>query len=402
MESKVFKKNFVYLDEENVLCYDDNFTKGYNHGNQLAANLLDFNKFEAKSLLKSIIYDNFVLLSSETVSDVLIKTSWLYRISQSYRYYHLNNNKKKEGCVFTCDNFHFFLINLTVITNKNEFICSNDDLKIKNFCWIENVFKRGLIFEKDKIEVLNFLKGFTVEINTNAIINGRRFSSRGKEYRQLEPSSNNSPNFNLLQLKGNWFETKNYSSWFKFNKNLFKTYKELLHTGEEFRSHFTYDYKMPLDLYGQFNFFFTINNMDSLINNKLYSSVTMRKTIDFTNQRLNYMLRTNNTEGIRNLSIIQMKDEPAKKSFVHNMIFISEKLVHSSPVLILPIFANETWSIIKGIKPDFKGSNKVFEDKSYEGYYETDKSKATDLIMIDMERNRLTSNVTNPEGWGFL
>jgi hypothetical protein len=125
--------------------------------------------------------------------------------------------------------------------------------------------------------------------------------------------------------------------------------------------------------------------------------------MDFTNQSLNYMLRTTNAEGIRNLSIIQMNDERAKKSFVHNMIFISEKLVHSSPILILPIYANDSWSIIRGIKHDFKrGADKVFEDKSYEGFYETDKSKATDLIMIDMERNRMTSNVTNPEGWGFL
>jgi hypothetical protein len=340
------------------------------------------------------------LLSSET-SKSLIKSSWLYRISQSYRYYHLNNNKKKEG-VFTCDNFHTFLINLSVTTNKNQFICSKDDLKIENFSMIENFFKKGLIFKMDKIEVLNFLKGFTVEINTNAVINGRRFSSRGKEYRQLESSSISSPNFNVLQLKQNWYLTKHYSSWFKFNKNLFKTYKELLHTGEEFRSNFSYDYKMPMDLYGQFNFFFCVNNVDSLINNKLYASVIMRKTMDFTNQSLNYMLRTTNTEGIRNLSIIQMNDERAKKSFVHNMIFISEKLVHSSPILILPIYANKTWSIIRGIKHDTKGANKIFEDKSYEEFYETDKSKATDLIMIDMERNRMTSNVTNPEGWGFL
>jgi hypothetical protein len=288
-----------------------------------------------------------------------------------------------------------------------KFIINNIDIDIiKNNCEfaMNNCFIKGLILEEDYKKAMKFKDTFYIEIQSMAIIKGRRFSSRGSQHRQTSHSTNSKPNCNLNNLRSTWHEKLNYSSWFKLNKDQYLTYDELCNSGEEFSNYFrnTYNYDNPIDFYGQFNFFFKICNDDILINNKLYASVIMRKTMDLSDFKLNYMLNVIHSEGIQHMRVIQMNEKEALKGFVHNLIFLSENVVHSSPILVLPIVANETWSTIKAIKPESNDTSKIFSDGSYDNFYETDKNTATDLFMIDMERYRMTSTVTNPEGWGFL
>jgi hypothetical protein len=380
--------------------YDDNLSYGFNHGNTKSAEKLLLNKYECERLLKSILYDNFNVLDNEPASNDLIKRSWLYRICKSYKYFHQNKVARRVKS-FNCQDLSNFLFKIKDLAPLELYKYSPKDHDKFSF---NDMFLNGLIFESDYEELLKFCDGqIVIEIQTMAIINGRRFSSRGCEYRQTEYSSIAKPTVNAINLKDNWSESKSLSSWFKFNKDLFITYKELLHKGEEFASHFSYDYMKPIDLYGQFNFFFKLDNNDTLINSKLYASVIMRKTMDLNNSQVNYMIKTIHSNGIQHIPVIQMKNEIANKCCIHNMIFVSENLVHSSPILVLPIYVdNDTWSEIKAIKPEGKDTGKIFTDDAYKTFYERDISKTTHLIMIDLERNRMTSAVTNPEGWGFM
>jgi len=82
------------------------------------------------------------------------------------------------------------------------------------------------------------------------------------------------------------------------------------------------------------------------------------------------------------------------------MIFVSDKLIHSSPILILPIEANYTFNIIKAIKPSLvkKDENvKFWNLDRFKKHYVKELDKATHLIMIDFERNRMNSFVTYTE-----
>ena len=285
-----------------MMNYNDNLTFGFNHGNKKNAEILKLNEFELSHLLKTIIYDNFKELSAENLSKNLLKNSWLYRISKSFKYYHYNTNIKQntKNKAFTCLDLASFIYNI----KYNEFIdtfkinnTTSDIVNIKNNCEfaMSNCFMKGLILEEDYKEALSFIEEdkLNLEIQTKAVIKGRRFSSRGFEYRQTDHSTNSRPNFNVTSLSSTWHERLDYSSWFKLNKDQYITYEELCNSGEEFSNYFinTYKYDTPIDFYGQFNFFFKIYTEDILINNKLYASVIVRKTMDLSDKKTNYMLK---------------------------------------------------------------------------------------------------------------
>jgi hypothetical protein len=414
LKKKLYNKSCVNFDKNGEMNYSDNLTYGFNHGNKIHAEILKLNEYESENLLKTIIYDNFKELNAEIISINLLKCSWLYRVSKSYKYYHHNTYTKKinnKTKALNCLDLASFIYNIKnyefIDTFKINNYTSDKIDSLKNNCEfaMNNFFMKGLILEEDYKEAMKFKEdNFNLEIQSMAMIKGRRFSSRGCQFRQTSHSTNSKPNFNVHNLKSSWHEKFHYSSWFKLNKDQYLTYEELCNSGEEFRNYFinTYEYATPIDFYGQFNFFFKIHNEDILINNKLYASVIVRKTMDLSDKKTNYMLNTSHSDGIQHMRVIQMNEKEALKCFVHNMIFISESLVHSSPILVLPIVANETWSTIKAIKPDSNDTSKIFSDSTYEQFYETNKYTATDLFMIDMERYRMTSTVTNPEGWGFV
>jgi hypothetical protein len=252
-------------------------------------------------------------------------------------------------------------------------------------------FNSGEIRFEDYISVFTFLNENSIEINNNGVIKGVSFSSQGEIFRQQENSRNSNPSSNYKNLKSSWHNKASYSSWFKFNKDLYESYKEL-YRSEEFGNYFI-NGEFHCDIYGQFNFFFELNNYrDSLIASNKYTSVTVRRTINYNNN-----FYQDNRNGLHHLPVIEMEIEEAKRNYIHNLIFASDKLIHSSPVFILPIHTEYAFGGIKAIKPKKvnKDENETFWDiKTYKQYYVTDLDYATHLIMIDIERNRMNSNVT--------
>lgn len=290
---------------------------------------------------------------------------------------------KKE---FRCTTFLSFLKRLEELAPKNVFgINSSNNIN----------FNKGEIKIEDYATVYSFLNNNTIEINNNALIKGTLFSSQGETYRQQIHSTLSSPSSNCENLKLSWYSKASYSSWFKFNKDLYETYKEL-YLSEEFGNYFINGH-FYCDIYGQFNFFFELNKYeDSLIASNKYASVTVRKTIDY-----NQEFYEDKRDGLHHLPVIELDKAKTKRNYIHNLIFVSEKLIHSSPVFILPIqVANHTFTMLKAIKPKIvkKEENESFWNvNNYKNYYSKDLNAATHLFMIDIERNRMNSDVTYVE-----
>ena len=88
--NKLYNYDYITICGPSI-SYDDEKTFSYNHGNTKSNDQLEMNEYERKMLLKSIIYDNFVILDSP--HNLVYKTSWLYRIAQSFINYHLYHNR---------------------------------------------------------------------------------------------------------------------------------------------------------------------------------------------------------------------------------------------------------------------------------------------------------------------
>jgi hypothetical protein len=375
--NKLYNYDYITICGPSI-SYDDEKTFSYNHGNTKSNDQLEMNEYERKMLLKSIIYDNFVILDSP--HNLVYKTSWLYRIAQSFINYHLYHNRLFKNKSFKCNTYLSFLCKLEEYAPSKTF--SKKD---------KPIFQNGEILNDDYKAVNRFLKKQTIDIYKLANIKGIRFSAQGIEYRQDKLSTQTNPSVNLSNLKENWNNKLSYSSWFKVNKELYVTYKELFKS-EEMKSCFIYG-DFDCDVYGQFNFFFRLTNSDdSLISDKLYASANIRRTINHNDSKFQ-----DKTEGLHHLSIIELG---SKQCYNHNMIFVSDKLIHSSPILILPIEANYTFNIIKAIKPSLvkKDENvKFWNLDRFKKHYVKELDKATHLIMIDFERNRMNSFVTYTE-----
>jgi hypothetical protein len=112
LKKKLYNKSCVNFDENGKMNYNDNLTYGFNHGNKIHAEILKLNEYESEHLLKTIIYDNFKELNAETLSLNLLKYSWLYRVSKSYKFYHHSTIHHTKNKRLNCLDLASFIYNI--------------------------------------------------------------------------------------------------------------------------------------------------------------------------------------------------------------------------------------------------------------------------------------------------
>jgi hypothetical protein len=383
------------------MFYDDNITRIIFHGNRKTTNneesYYNLNEFEKERLIIAIIYQklNIIKSDSDLIQEKYISSSPFYRVSRSYFLFHRENKNNENNNPGNLLNFLKLIKNDELDNAYFTHIVHNNQIMAENI-------SSGKIFIEDVEKIKSMWKIKVKNVSNRAAIKGRKFLARnnvasGTDMSQKHYIHDNS--FNNIEyakfLINTWHEKNDMSSWFRLVTELTKTYKELY---EDNAKIFTYG-PYPSKLYGQFNYFFQLDLEydDSIFENDFYASVIIRKC-EISDPAKNIKLKAKCCQGLHRFSIINIRPEEEVKNRFKNFIFISLEMVHSTPVLILPVVNCFQDNIIPvknndGKKSYFWSDTKIIKTDSYE----TDESKATHLIMIDLEPYRLYSKITYEE-----